>query len=98
MDVVVVLKFCKGEKVVPIILSLVNKKVEKLLQFLVDPFCLSISLRVVCSSGSQLDSKKSVEFVHEFHYKLGTSIQYHLLGQSMVFPDVLEVKLCSSSS
>ena len=69
MDVVVILKFRKGEKVVPIILSLINKKVEKLFQFLVNSFCLSISLRVVCSSGSQLDSEKSVEFVHEFRYK-----------------------------
>ena len=96
MDVVVVLKFCKGEKVVPTILSLINKKAEKM--FLVNSFCLSVSLRVVCSSGSQLDSEKSVEFIHEFHYKLGDSVQYHLLGQSMVFPDVSEVKLCSSSS
>ena len=74
MDVVVVLKFCEGEKVVPIILSLINKKVEKLFQFLVNPFRLSVSLRVVCSSGSQLDSEKSVEFIHEFCYKLGASI------------------------
>ena len=44
MDVVVVLKFCEGEKVVPIILSLINKKVEKLLQFLVNLFCLSVSV------------------------------------------------------
>ena len=67
-------KFCEGEKVVPIILSLINKKVEELFQFLVNLFHLSISLRVVCGGGSQLDSEKSVEFVHEFHYKLGASI------------------------
>ena len=30
MDVVIVLKFCKGEEVIPVILSLVDKEVEKL--------------------------------------------------------------------
>ena len=55
MDVVVVLEFCKGEEVVPIVLLLVDEMSEELFQFLVNSFHLSVSLGVVCCGSSQLD-------------------------------------------
>ena len=98
MDVVVILEFHKGEKVVPVILSLVDEEQEVLLELLINLFCLSVALRVVCSGGSQLDSKESVKFLHELCHKLGASIRYHFPGQSMMFLYVPDVKLGSSSS
>ena len=74
VDVIVILKLCTGEEIVPIVLPLVNKETKELLQFLVDPLHLSISLGVVCSSGCQLNSEKSVQLLRELHYKLGASV------------------------
>ena len=74
MDMVVILKLCKREKVVPVVLPLINKEVEKLLQLLIDPFRLSISLRVVRGSGCQFNSEESVQFLCKFCYELGASV------------------------
>jgi len=57
VNLVVVLEFHERQKPHPIILSLVGEESEILFQFLVDPFCLSISLRVVGSGGCQLNSE-----------------------------------------
>jgi len=74
MNLVVVLEFCKWQEPHPIILFLVGEESEILFQFLVDPFRLSISMRVVGCGSCQLNSKQLVEFPGEFHYELGTSI------------------------
>ena len=92
---IIVLKLCIGEKVVPVILPLINKETEELLQFLVDPLCLSVSLGVVCGSGCQLNSEESVQLFGEFRYKLGASVRYYSFGQPVMFPNMLEVELCS---
>ena len=86
-----------GEEIIPIILSLVNKKLKVLLQFLIDSFHLPISLGMVCSSGSQLNSKESVQFLCKFHHKLGSPIGHNSPRQSVVFLYVLKVELGSSS-
>ena len=52
VDVVIVLELRQREEVIPVILSLINEELEKLFQFLVNPFCLSVSLRMVCRSSS----------------------------------------------
>jgi len=57
MNLVVVLEFCERQKPHPIILSLVGEESKILFQFLVDPFCLSISLWMVGGGGCQLNSK-----------------------------------------
>ena len=72
---IIVLEFHERKEVIPVILSLVNEETEKLLQFLVDSFRLSISLRMIHSGGSQLYSEKSVKFLHKLHYELGTSVR-----------------------
>jgi len=51
MNLVVILEFCEWQEPHPIILSLVGEELKILLQFLVDLFCLSISLRVVGCGG-----------------------------------------------
>ena len=72
---IVILELCKGEEIIPVVLPLINEEAEELFR-LINPFCLSISLRVICSGSSQLDSesKELVQFLHEFHYELGSSI------------------------
>jgi hypothetical protein len=55
MDMVIVLEFCKWEEFCPIVLLFTHKNLEVLFEFLVDMFCLSISLRVV-SCGCTLHS------------------------------------------
>ena len=51
VNLVVVLEFCERQKPHQIILSLVGEESEILFQFLVDLYCLSISLWVVGSGG-----------------------------------------------
>ena len=48
MDVVIVLKICEQEEIVPVILPLVNEELEELFQLLIDSLHLSISLGVIC--------------------------------------------------
>jgi len=57
VNLVVVLEFGERQEPHPIILSLVGEESEILLQFLVDPFRLSIFLWVVGGGGCQLNSE-----------------------------------------
>ena len=93
MDVIVVLEFRKGKEIVPIILSLVNKKLKVLFQFLIDSFHLPVSLGMVRSSGSQLNSEESIQFLCKFRHKLGSPIRHNSPRQSVVFPYMLKVEL-----
>ena len=74
VNMVVVLEFCEGKETVSIILSLINEEPKVLFQFLIDSFHLSVSLGVVCSSSSQLNSEESIQFLCEFCHKLGSPI------------------------
>jgi len=47
VDVVVVGELRQGEECVPVVLSFSDEDPQVLFQFLVDPFCLSVCLRVV---------------------------------------------------
>jgi len=85
-EAVVILEFHKWQQPHPIILSLVGEESEILFQFLVDPFRLSVPLRVVCRGGCQLNSEQPVEFPGEFCYKLGTSIRDDFPRETVMFP------------
>ena len=74
VNVVVVLEFSQREEVSPVVLSLVDEDAKVLFQFLVDPFCLAISLGVICSCGSQFDTEHSVELLGELGYKLRSTV------------------------
>ena len=74
VNVVVVLEFSQREEVSPVVLSLVDEDAKVLFQFLVDPFCLAISLGVICSHGSQFDTEHPVEFSGELSYKLRSMV------------------------
>ena len=77
---IIILELRKREEVIPVVLPLINKEMEELLQFLINSFCLSISLGVVHGSSCQLNSEKLVQLLCKLRYKLGTSVQYYSLG------------------
>ena len=77
---IIVLEFHKGEEIIPIILPLIDEKAEELFELLINPFHLSVSLRMVRGGGCQFNSKESVQFPCKFCDKLGTSIQYYPSG------------------
>jgi len=58
--VIIVGELCQGEECVPVILSFSDEDPQVLFQFLVDPFRLSASLRVVSGRRRGLDSQQSV--------------------------------------
>ena len=60
MDVVVILEFRQGEEVRPVVLSLIDKYPKVLLQFLIDPLCLSIPLWVIGCGGRYLNPEYAV--------------------------------------
>src|SRR5277367_1832367 len=54
--------------------ALVNKDSKVLLQFLIDSFRLSVTLRVVSGGSCQFNSEESVKFPGKFRYKLRAMI------------------------
>ena len=88
---VVVLELGKRQQFLPVILSLIDKQLKILLEFLVDMFGLPITLRVVGSGCQELDSKESVELMGEFSNKLGSSVGHDMLWEAMQLPYVSEV-------
>ena len=90
MDVVVILEFRQGEEVCPVILSLIDEYPKVLLQFLIDPLRLSITLWVIGCGGRYLNPEYTVEFPSEFCYELWTSVGDYLAGYAMEFPNMLD--------
>ena len=74
MYMIVVLELCHGQQIVPIVLPLIDKELQVLIQFLVDVLHLSISLWMPSSEGSQLHSQQLVEFPGEEYHKLGSMV------------------------
>ena len=90
MDVVVVLEFCQGEEVHPVILSLIDEYPKVLLQFLIDLFHLSIPLWVIGCGGCYLNPEHVVQFSSELCYELRSSVGDYFVGYAMEFPNMLD--------
>jgi len=98
VDVVVVGELRQGEECVPIVLSFSDEEPQVLFQFLVDPFRLSVGLRVVSGRCRGFDSQQSVQFLHEGSDKLRSAVGNDLPREAMKFPDVPKVEVrCPSS-
>jgi hypothetical protein len=89
---VVVLELRKGEKVIPIILTLIDEDTEILLEFLIDSFRLAVPLGVISRGSCQFDSEESVQLLSELGNKLGATIGNHFLRKAMKSPDMSEVQ------
>ena len=61
-------------KVGPIILSMVTEGSEVLFHFLIDTFCLSIRLRMICCAEILFNSQLFSQFSCESGVKLGSSV------------------------
>ena len=89
---VVVGELRQGE--VPVVLSFSDEEPQVLFQFLVDPFRLSVGLRMVSGRRCGFNSQQSVQFLHEGGDKLWSAVGDDLPREAMKFPDVpkLEVR------
>ena len=87
----VILKLCKWKESNPIVLPLINEESKVLFQLLVNPLCLSTTLRMIGCSCCEFNAQKSIKFLHELCHKLWSSIWNCLFWQTMVFPDMLDI-------
>ena len=92
MNMVVVLEFCKGQQVFPIILAFIHKESDILFEFLVNTLSLAISLGMVRCGGCQLDAQQAVELPCEVSHKLGPSIGKNIVRKTMQLPDIAQVE------
>ena len=60
VDMVVVGELRQGEECVPVVLSFSDEEPQVLFQFLIDPFRLSVGLRMVGGRRGGFDSQQSV--------------------------------------
>ena len=58
---VVVGKLCKGQKVIPVVLVIVDIDLQVLLQDLIQALCLTVSLRVTSGREIPLDVEEMAE-------------------------------------
>jgi len=89
MNSIVVGEFGNRDPFVPIVLSLVEKKPEELLDLLVDTFSLPVRLWVVSHGCSHLNTEDLAESTHEFGDELSPSVTDHFLGEAVEFPDIV---------
>ena len=65
MDLIIVGKLCYRQPFVPIVLALIYEESQELLDFLIDPLCLTIGLWVVSGGCHDLDFQQLAEAVCE---------------------------------
>src|SRR5215471_12410126 len=93
---VVVLELCEGEEIMPIVLSFAHEDSQVLLQLLVHPFRLAVSLGVVCGGHCDLDPQTFVELLCELPHELRPPVRDDLVREPMEFPHVVQEQTCRS--
>jgi len=96
VDVIIVGELCQGEECVPVVLSFSDEDPQVLFQFLIDPFRLSIGLRVISGRRCGLNSQQSVQLLHEGSDELRSAVGYDFPRETVEFPDVPKVKVYRS--
>jgi len=91
--VVVVGELRQGEECVPVVLSFSDEEPQVLFQFLVDPFRLSVGLRMVSGRRRGFNSQQSVQFLHEGGDELRSAVGDDFPREAMKFPDVPKVEV-----
>ena len=84
------LELRQGEEVRPVVLLLIDEYPKVLLQFLIDPLRLSITLWVIGCGGRYLNPKYMVQLPSELCYELRTLVGDYLVGYAMEFPNMLD--------
>ena len=90
---IVVGKFSNRAPFIPIVLLLIDKKLEELLDLLIDMFSLSVRLQVVIHGCGHFNTEDLAESMHKFGDKLSPSVADHFLRKAVKFPDVLMEEL-----
>jgi hypothetical protein len=96
MGGIVVGELSQREKVDPVVLTLRRVEAEELFQVLVDPFSLSVSLRMVGSGEFWLDSQSFVKGTKGGCGELGTTIRDGVLREAVMFPDMREEEVSNA--
>jgi len=65
MDPIIVGELCYRQPFIPIVLVLIYEELQELLDFLIDPLCLTIGLQVVSGGHRDLDFQQLAEAAHE---------------------------------
>ena len=79
MHSIIMSKFCQWDPIYPIFLMSRCEESEVLFYFLIDLFCLTISLEVVCSGWGEIDPESGQEFFGKLGHKCGSSIRDDIL-------------------
>ena len=89
---IIVGKFSNRGPFIPI-MSLIDKKLEELLNLLIDTFGLSIHLWAVSHGCSHFNAEDLAKPTYEFGDKLSPSVADHFLRKAMKFPDIVTEEL-----
>src|SRR5882724_12381450 len=89
VDPIIVGELGYRQPFVPIILALIYGESQELLDFLIDPLCLTIGLWVVSGGCCDPDFQQLAEAAHEIQHKLGPSVANDLLREPMEFPNMV---------
>jgi len=92
VDPIIVGELSYRQPFVPIILALIYKESQELLDFLIDPLCLTIGLLVVSSGHCNPDFQQLAETAREIQHKLGPSVANDL-WEPMEFPNMVSEQL-----
>jgi len=88
---VVVGELCKGQKVIPVILVIIDVDPQVLLQDLIQALCLTISLRVISGGEVLLDVEEMTERRPEVEHECLAAVGYNVGRCTMLREDVVQV-------
>ena len=74
LDFVIISEFSEGEPGRPVFLAVVRESAYVLLNFLIDAFGLTVSLRVEGCGEMSLNTQEALQFHNKLKYKLRTSV------------------------
>jgi len=93
MDPIIVGKLSYRQPFVPVVLALIYEESQELFDFLIDPLCLTIGLRVVSSGCCNPDLQQLAEAACEVRHELGPSVTNDFLREPMEFPNMVPEQL-----
>ena len=93
MDLVIVGKLGFRDPLIPVVLSLVDEKLEELFNLLVDMLSLAVSLRVIGCRCGNLDSEYLTECAHELGDELHSLVTNYFLWKAVKLPNIVAEEL-----
>ena len=94
MCTIVVSKLCQWQQRCPVVLLIIDGTTQILLQNLINPFRLSICLRMKYRRKLDFYLQDLEQRLPKLGDKLRSSIKYNVIWKSMISIDVVNEKLC----